>query len=207
MRIVVFSPHTDDALFSIGAYLAALDAEISIASPFAGIPDDDAGRLKHTTLRQEHGAACALTGATAVNGDWLDDVYPAPKRTEVSGWLANAMSGYEIAFIPFGIAHPDHLLTSNLLLDIIRLAPELPQKLYFYEELPYRINFPELANTRFAHIENNIGRLRLVEETFPIEPKRQAVLAYRSQTSRNGQVDDSLLSKLLVRERIWELVR
>jgi len=31
MRIVVFSPHTDDALFSIGAYLATLEAEITIA--------------------------------------------------------------------------------------------------------------------------------------------------------------------------------
>jgi LmbE family N-acetylglucosaminyl deacetylase len=180
---------------------AALDADITIVSPMAGIPDDLIGRLKHTTLRQEHETACAVVGATAVNGEFLDDVYPAPRRTAASEWLADQLEGADEAYIPMGIWHPDHLLTSNLLLDLIRLLPHIPDRLYFYEELPYRINFPELSNTRFAHIENNIGRLRLIEEQYPVAPKERAVRAYASQ------IDEPLVAKLLVRERIWELVR
>lgn len=52
MTTTVFSPHTDDAIFSIGAHITGLKARI--VTPFAGIPDDEAGRQKHTTLRAEH---------------------------------------------------------------------------------------------------------------------------------------------------------
>jgi LmbE family N-acetylglucosaminyl deacetylase len=207
MSVVVFGPHTDDAIFSIGAYLAALDDEIKIVSPMAGVPEDEAGRRKHITLLREHAAACELVGATPSDGPFLDDVYPAPSRPEVSEWLGIYLSNCDAAYMPFGIHHPDHLLTSNLLLDLIRLGPELPRRLYFYEELPYRVDYPEIANARFAHIENSIGRLRLVEETYPMEPKKQAVLAYASQITSGSGVDEALLTKLLSRERIWELIR
>ena len=54
MRVVVYGVHADDAIFSIGAYLAVLDAEIIIVSPMAGGPTDPVGHIKHTTLRREH---------------------------------------------------------------------------------------------------------------------------------------------------------
>ena len=50
-------------------------------------------------------------------------------------------------------------------------------------------------------IENSIGRLELIEETFPTEPKERAVRLYESQVS------EDLIGKLLVRERIWKVVR
>jgi LmbE family N-acetylglucosaminyl deacetylase len=207
MSVVVFGPHTDDAIFSIGAYLAALDDEVTIVSPMAGIPEDEAGRDKHMRLRAEHEQACQLIGARAVNGPYLDDVYAAPSRNDVSEWLGAHLLDQDAAYIPFGIHHPDHLMVSNLVLDLIRLSPGIPPRLCFYEELPYRINNPEIANARFAHIENNIGRLRLVEQTYPTEPKEQAVRAYASQITGETGIDKVLLGKLLSRERIWELVR
>lgn len=126
---------------------------------------------------------------------------PAPKRTEVSEWLADQLADASVAFIPFGIFHPDHVLTSNLLIDLIRLLPAIPPKLYFYEELPYRVDYADRANSRFTYIENTVGRLKLVEEQYSNEPKERAVRKYVSQ------VDEPLMAKLLVRERIWELVR
>src|SRR6478609_7306329 len=71
----VYSIHTDDAVFSIGARLASM-SDVKIVSPMAGVPTDSVGQAKHTTLRGEHEAACAVIGAKVVNGDWLDDVYP-----------------------------------------------------------------------------------------------------------------------------------
>jgi LmbE family N-acetylglucosaminyl deacetylase len=207
MSVVVFGPHTDDAIFSIGAYLAALDDVVFIASPMAGVPDDAVGRNKHTRLREEHNEACRVISAAADNGPFLDDVYPAPSRSEVTKWLAEKFYRADIALIPFGIHHPDHLMVSNLLLDLLRLAPQVPRRLYFYEELPYRVDYPETANARFSYIENSIGRLRLVEQIYPMEPKEQAVRAYSSQIANGDAVDESLVAKLLSRERIWELVR
>ncbi len=209
MRVVAFSVHTDDVVFSVGAYLAALGAEVTIVSPFAGIPNDEIGFAKHITLNNEHNAACAVIGATPVNGVFLDDVYPAPKRTDVREWLKGWFVEAKAVPGPFGIAHPDHLLTSNLLLDLIRTEPVIPSKIYFYEELPYRVNFPEQSHTRFTHIENAIGRLKLIEEQYTNDTKERSIRAYASQIERRdgSGVDEDLISKLLVRERIWELIR
>ena len=87
------------------------------------------------------------------------------------------------------------------------MGPELPAKLCFYRELPYRVNYPDIANVRFAHIENTIGRLRLIEQAFPIEPKLAVGQLYGSQITADAGLDDVLVAKLLSRERIWELVR
>lgn len=87
---VVFSPHTDDAIFSLGDYLSNLDGDILIVTPFAAVPEDEAGEQKHTTLHAEHAAACAIIGAQHVNGPFLDDVYPAPaagRRPRMDGRL------------------------------------------------------------------------------------------------------------------------
>jgi hypothetical protein len=45
VTVVILSPHTDDAIFSLGQHLTTLDSDVPlvIASVFAGIPEDDAG--------------------------------------------------------------------------------------------------------------------------------------------------------------------
>lgn len=198
---IVFSPHVDDAIFSIGAHLTGL-RHVAIATPMAGIPDDDAGRAKHTRLREEHAAACKAIGAAWCNGNFLDDVYPAPRRSDVKAWLTETLQplNQEAVFIPLGIHHPDHLLVSNLLISLIDTA-EMPDRIYFYEELPYRIDYPHLVDVRFSHIENTIGRLRRAKNFDGA--KQEAVECYASQ------LDWNLLTRVMVpeRERIWELVR
>lgn len=200
MKHVVFSPHTDDAIFSIGAYLSQLDGGISVVSPMAGLPADDAGRRKHEVLRAEHESACAELDLRISNGDFLDDVYEAPARSEVKDWMDQFFNADSI-YIPFGIHHPDHLLVSNLLISMLYTSRYQPRKIYCYEELPYRVDYPELANIRFSHIENLVGRLRMLEDFTDNSRKHAAVAKYESQIS------DALVSKLIVRERIWELVR
>lgn len=206
---IVFSPHVDDAIFSIGAHLTGL-RHVVIATPMAGIPDDDAGRAKHTRLREEHANACSALGATWRNGNFLDDVYPAPRRLHVKAWLHTVLAEYhpDAAFIPFGIHHPDHLLVSNLLIGMIDTPPEfsidiahMPDRIYFYEELPYRVDYPHLVDVRFSHIENSVGRLRRAKNFDGA--KQEAVECYASQ------IDWNLLSRVMVpeRERIWELIR
>lgn len=215
MITAVFSPHTDDAIFSIGAYIAAQQQYVVIVSPMAGVPDDEAGCAKHTRLREEHVNACGAISVHAhwCNGDFLDDVYPAPRRRDVKAWLLVVLADYkpDRVFIPFGIHHPDHLLVSNLLIGMIDTPPQrvndgsiacMPDQIYFYEELPYRVDYPALAATRFAYLENTVGRLRMLEDITDDTLKRAAVEEYRSQITGGNVVE-----RVMVRERIWELVR
>jgi hypothetical protein len=94
VTVVILSPHTDDAIFSLGQHLTTLDSDVPlvIASVFAGIPEDDAGHKKHKRLRAEHELACEIIGASEWNGDYLDDVYqPRPSVTEIRDWIVKAV--------------------------------------------------------------------------------------------------------------------
>lgn len=197
--IVVFSPHTDDAIFSLGAHLSTLSG-VTVVTPMAGIPDDEAGRRKHEVLRDEHDKACGTLGLRWINGDFLDDVYPPPSRSEVKAWMGGWFTADEV-YVPFGIHHPDHLLVSNLLISLLYTSGTVPRRVFFYEELPYRVDYPELANIRFSHIENFVGRLRMLEDFVDDGLKRCAVDQYRSQISA------SVVERVMVRERIWQLIR
>lgn len=195
MSVVVFSPHTDDAIFSLGSHLASLPDVVTIVTPMAGIPADGPGQAKHTTLHREHADACALLGVKHVEGPFLDDAYPRPRRADVYEWMAEFAFDATV-YIPLGIHHPDHLLVSNLAITM----SDIPEVVRFYAELPYRTDYPYLATDRQKHVENMTGRLRGIQTVdYPL--KRAAVAAYASQ------VDESVLARVMVREMVWELIR
>jgi LmbE family N-acetylglucosaminyl deacetylase len=192
--IVVLSPHTDDAVFSIGSHLASLDDDITIVSPMAGVPDDPAGQAKHTTLRAEHAAAMELMGWQFVSGDFLDDVYPRTPSLDVfvGAFLHGYMAAADTVYIPLGIHHPDHVLVSDAAIGALCAARPRPNRTArFYEELPYRDLYPKLKRDRLVP-----SHLHLVKaEPSPI--KEAAVRCYASQ------IDDELVAKLMVTEHIW----
>lgn len=194
MTTVVVSPHTDDAIFSIGAHLSTLDPgePLTIASPMAGIPNDAVGLVKHITLRREHDRAVALLAPTArvVNGDFLDDVYDPPALDELSAWLREAISGADTVYVPVGIHHPDHLMVSDAMVALVATVASV----WFYEELPYRVLYPRLLNERLVALG-----LVDIHTVWPNAVKADAVRCYDSQ------VDDELITKLLVPEHIWRL--
>lgn len=197
MPVVVFSPHTDDAIFSIGAHMLDLD-EVTVVSPMAAIPPDPAGRTKHETLRAEHRLACDHLGLLHVEGPFFDDVYPPARPRDVAFWMKQFLGPEVIAYIPFGIHHPDHLLVSDLL---IRMLPDTASEtIRFYEELPYRIDHPAKASDRFDHIREVVGPLVGLIDPLDHTEKRTAVELYASQ------VDASVLRRVMVAERVWALM-
>lgn len=195
---VVFSPHTDDAIFSIGAHLA-VQGGVIIATPFAGIPGDPVGRAKHQTLHREHAAACTEINAFMVNGPFLDDVYPQSPPELVSAWLYSFLHPDAVLYIPVGIHHPDHLQVSNLLITAVINRPSTAQ-IFFYEELPYRVDYPDKARDRLDYITTTLGQLKRVD-TKPHPVKRHAVAWYASQ-----DLDGSVAPRVLVEEHVWELL-
>lgn len=192
MTTVVLSPHTDDAIFSLGAYLSTLD-DVIIATVFAGIPEDGAGHAKHTTLRAEHTRACQIIGATEINSTMLDDVYPPSPPQTVRDFIAAATRAADVVYIPIGIRHPDHVTVATAALQVLNTTATVR----FYEELPYRTDYPQIAAQRLA----DLTQLRTVPALGDHYTKLKAVRAYASQ------IDDSVINRVMVDEHIWELVR
>ena len=118
MNSVIFSPHTDDAIFSLGDHITD-SVDFTIASAFAGIPTDTFGYNKHTLLRKEHESACNLIDARVINGDLLDDVYGKQDERLLVEWISNIIVNFDKIYIPLGIHHPDHIFLSDVLFNLI----------------------------------------------------------------------------------------
>lgn len=194
MKHLIISPHTDDAIFSLGSYmLEHKSTDFTILSIYAGIPDDDAGKRKHTTLRKEHDEACRKIGAKVINGDFLDDVYtPRPTLQELAKWINPFLSKYNRVYVPMGIHHPDHVNIHNVFKLFFQSYTH-----YVYEELPYRILYPELASQlREVNIQHEPLDFTAIEHN---PEKEEIVKTYKSQ------VGPELLTQLFVDEHIWKI--
>lgn len=189
MKHLIISPHTDDAIFSLGSFILCSGHDITILSPFAGIPEDAAGRKKHTTLRAEHKRACEIIGVKYINGDFLDDVYAPTNKYTLMKWFMKMIKGYDRIYVPLGIHHPDHQTVRNLFVSNFTFH-------YVYEELPYRVLYPELYESLKSEYIKPGGR----GTVYPHNPlKELAVEAYKSQ------IADHLFPQLYVEERIWKV--
>ena len=195
MNSLIFSPHTDDAVFSMGDYISIND-NFTIASAFAGIPDDDIGFKKHTLLRKEHEYACQIIGASIINNDLLDDVYGKQDESLLLGWIKDTIINYENIYIPLGIHHPDHLLLSNILFSLM----DSFNKTYFiYAELPYKILYPELYLKRLYKFNSKYNLYKI--NTSYADSKIKAIKQYKSQINNN------LIEKLIVEEDLWKIIK
>lgn len=191
---LIISPHTDDAVFSMGSHIVDTignNNTYTILSPLAGIPQDPAGRKKHTTLRKEHKEACEFLGAQHIEGDFLDDVYPRPSLAELKKYLIQNCRGYDRIYIPLGIHHPDHILIRDIIIEA------KIQYTHIYEEMPYNDLYPQLViDNQYAFIPN--GAKGIHTEHDPI--KEDVVGLYASQI-----IGGEILKHLYLKETIWEM--
>lgn len=148
-RIVVVSPHLDDAALSLGATIARAaraGSQVTVATVFAGDPEISAeagpwdvacgfadARAAVRGRREEDARACAILGATPV---WLpfDDVEYEPEHDADAIWAAlePSLDGAGLVLTPgFPLAHPDHEWVTRL------LVARCDAPLAFYTEQPY----------------------------------------------------------------------
>jgi len=204
MSSLIFCPHTDDAIFSLGDYIIDNNHEFTIASAFAGIPTDDIGYKKHTTLRQEHNEACSMINAKVINGDLLDDVYGKQDEDQLVGWIKSIIVNFDNVYIPLGIYHPDHILLSDILFNLMK---DFDKQYFVYAELPYRLLYPELHKARIRHFESN-HTLENISVNFT-EHKIDAIKKYNSQIAHvhnPSYIDEDLIGKLIVEEKLWRVL-
>lgn len=204
---IVISPHSDDAIFSIGSYLST-KIDVIIMSPFMGIPNDEIGKVKHITLNYEHNLACQSMLAKHIDGQFLDDVYEDRDLSNLKPWFDMNILEDETIYVPLGIHHPDHVMVSNLIVEL--LLERKYKEWYFYEELPYKNIYPSKAIDRFNNIKSIVKDIQWVEPIFCSPKKEKAINFYRSQIKvvdvDKFQVNENLIEDLRTPESIFKVI-
>jgi LmbE family N-acetylglucosaminyl deacetylase len=222
-RVVVVSPHLDDAVLSIGASVARwarAGAHVRVLTAFAGDPGSSSpaggwdGRAGFQTegeavraRRQEDARACALLGAEPV---WLDFGYQDYDRhgsdDDLRLAVATAVGDADAVLFPGSpLSHPDH----ELLVRVAGDASLRAARLGLYLEQPYGLR--AAAETTPPWLEVALGSApRLEDAPAGIRDrvaKWRAVRSYRSQLPLLALTGRSALDLVLRAERIAWLDR
>jgi LmbE family N-acetylglucosaminyl deacetylase len=167
---VALSPHLDDAVFSVGAYLrrqARSGVDVAVVTVLANDPDAPGAAGSWDALcgfrtaaaaararREEDRRACAIIGARP---EWLpyrDETYGLrPADDEIWPHVVDAIGGCDELLVPgWPLRHADHAWLTGL---VRRRREELPCALRFYAEQPYATAATGSASpTTFARVRS-----------------------------------------------------
>lgn len=210
---IILSPHLDDAVLSLGQFLAAEPGTV-VVTVFAGLPEPGTlsdydrscgftdSHLAMLERRDEDESALIDLGAYAHHLEFLDGQYAHREHEHVDGLrevVRRYLSPREHTLCPLGIGHPDHALLAAA----CRSACPIGGTLLLYEELPYRVLAPEQA---FAALQA-FGDAGFELQDWPaphgeLDRKRLALERYRSQFP-DGPTDPCFY----VPERVWRATR
>ncbi|MGC3973668.1 MAG: PIG-L family deacetylase [Nitrospira sp.] len=214
-RIMVVSPHCDDAVFGCGMLLDASPGAI-VVTIFGGSPGkqpltewdpasgfrqgDDVMAIRCHEDRQ----ALARLSASPIWLPFHDDQYRMPVsyddlRNSIRGLLHQVRP--HAVFVPWGLFHHDHRLASDICLD---LRHEVPAPWFLYEEAFYR-RIPEELSARVALLRLRGIRARPVAMGHAGSPerKREAVVCYQSQLSALATPGRPGIADVFEPERVW----
>lgn len=208
-KVLVISPHYDDAILSAGQFMAGRpDAEV--ITVFGGLPPNPKVQTtydakcgfenaeKAVYYRQlENDAALALLQATAINFRFVDSQYGVDTTVDDIADELQAFiyeKDYDFILAPLGLGHPDHEKVSNA---VLLLNTDMP--IYLWEDLPLRVIEPDLAAKRLKQV----GVKTKLESpgSGDIAKKIRSLLCYKSQIG-TGILDPYIM---FVPERFWRI--
>jgi LmbE family N-acetylglucosaminyl deacetylase len=223
-RVLVFSPHFDDAPMGAGHLLLAHPGT-TVCTVFAGPPDhypteptewdarggfqpgDDVVAIR----REEDLAALAVLGATHHWLDFVDHQYLEPHERATVDDLAPAIAAVVDAVaptavvLPLGLANPDHVITHEAGLLVARQRPDLAW--FGYEDAGYK-HLPGMLAWRIAKLfRSDLWPTPMIVPTLQDHArKRAAIECYRSQLGPLG-ADHALDARIdgAVPEQFWML--
>jgi LmbE family N-acetylglucosaminyl deacetylase len=224
-RVVVVSPHLDDAVLGCGRFLA-VHPGATVVTVFAGNPDaypepmrlwdvqsgfgpdDDVMQAR----RREDRAALALLDATPMHLDFVEHTYNAGDRPVVPEAIADrlvtVLGALEptLVLAPFGLANPDHDVTHRgCMLARDRLVPA--RAWWCYEDIGYK-HIPGMLAWRVSTLfRRGVWPTPVCPPVDPGETRKQAAIAcYPSQLL--ALEDDWAISEKLAApapEQYWRL--
>lgn len=214
--VLVVSPHLDDAVLSVGSFLASWPGAW-VLTVFAGTPspakvtsfDVHCGFVDSDVAMparwDEDDRALAAVGARPLRASLLDGQYdPERDSDETIKSICKVLHRSVLSLtptrvlVPLGLAHPDHELVSIAATIVAREWEEI--ELWAYEDVPSRVLWPEqvpiaLDRWKAAGFDPVLGFMGGGDNT----AKRAAVGCYTSQLwALNHDV-------LYVPERTWRM--
>jgi LmbE family N-acetylglucosaminyl deacetylase len=223
-RVLVFSPHFDDAAMGAGHLLLAHPGS-TVVTVFAGPPDrypdeptewDALGGFRAgddvvAVRRDEDAAALDVLGAEHLWLDFVDHQYLAPEARATPDDMAPAMAAAIDAVqptavvMPMGLANPDHVATHDA---GILLAASRPDLTWFaYEDAGYQ-HIPGMLAWRVSKLFHSAfwPTPMIVPTLQDHARKRAAVECYRSQLGPLN-ADHALAERIdgSVPEQFWML--
>lgn len=224
-RIVVVSPHYDDAAMGAGLMLLRAGGPKTVITVFGGRPpsypdpptDWDASggfRVGDDVIaarREEDRAAMAVLGAVPVWLDYADHQYldatVRPRPEAVADPLERAVLDARptAVFAPMGIANPDHVTTHDAAMIVRDRHPEWAW--FAYEDQGYK-HLPGLLAWRVSKLFRAAiwPTPAMVPASVDVTGKRRAIGCYRSQLTplrRDHSLDERLDAN--VPEQFWRL--
>ena len=204
-RIVIVSPHLDDAVLGC-SHLMSAHPGVTVITVFAGRPDEYPSPMErwdtlcgfvdgdevHAARRAEDAAALGVLDARPVWLDFVEHSYLARERWVRPEGVVDTLVGAiteaapSAVFVPFGLANPDHDCTHEAaMLARERLgAPIAANSIawFCYEDMGYK-HIPGLLAWRIARLFR--GGVWPTPAAVPVDPdlgrKRAAVACYPSQ--------------------------
>ena len=231
-RVVLVSPHPDDAVLSCGQFLAAHPG-VTVVTVFAGAPTSypdppsrwstlcgfAAGDDITAARRAEDADALGMLDAKPLWLDFLESQFTAddsiPSADEIAEVLDPTLRGLEptLVLLPFGLANPEHVVTHDAALTVRRrweadADPSTAAPVWIaYEDIAYK-QVPGLLAWRVSGLFRSA--LWPTPTVMPIDPsparKRRAMARYVSQV-KGLDADWSLWPRLdaPTPEQYWRL--
>jgi LmbE family N-acetylglucosaminyl deacetylase len=219
MRLLIVSPHLDDAVLGCGRLLAQHPGAI-VLTVFAGVPANAAVTTEWDTTsgfgdageaiaarREEDRRALEALGAVPHWLDYCDAQYgQTPLCSAVASSLHRSLQGYDVDTVlgPLGLFHSDHLLAAEALLEA-RRADRCGRRWLTYEDALYR-RFDGLLQQRLAQLQQR--GIQATPQELPQgsqQAKRRAVGRYRSQLRALGSSGRPGHGDAFAPERYWRL--
>jgi LmbE family N-acetylglucosaminyl deacetylase len=222
-RIVVISPHLDDAVFGCGDLLAAQPGSV-VVTVLAGDPDGRVGltdwdaragfpssRAVMRARRQEDREALGLLSAVPVWLAFQDSQYPTtPPRAELVRAVVDTLVEFRAAtvLIPLGLWHSDHKMVHDVAMEAVRSRERL--KVVLYADAIYRVFAGSEITDRLSVLSRDgfeIGDIPPPSSVSASFGKRKAIERYRSQLRALSSEGRPGWEDALRPEQYWHLTQ
>lgn len=220
-KLLVISPHLDDAVFSCSELLAR-HAGTLVTTVFSSVPegfhaltdwDAASGFLSAdeavSARKQEDFAALHMLAAIPQWLDFFDSQYgDTPALETIASSLQDVIEHNrpETIVFPAGLFHSDHLLVHRAML-AVRNA-HLEKNWIMYEDAPYRCVAGALQKRLAQLLDDEIEATPLRAGSQAIVPahlKQQAVHCYASQLRALSRTSPHGSEDIFSPERYWQL--
>lgn len=198
--LVVLSPHIDDAVLSVGAYMheqARGGTDVRVLTVFANDPTmgDPPGAwdllcgfasaaAAARARRAEDARACAIVGAAPQWLTFADESYGRrPDADDVWEAIRRPIAGCALLLVPgFPLRHADHAWLTRL---VVERRAELTARLGFYAEQPYARAAFDRGDAAAAPLQLELERV--ATSVTDRLAKLRAASQYRSQLRPLGR--------------------